>query len=68
MLLQEVRLIPLALPADPKALGLIADAIAKHNADLSVSDAPWQQGMQLSPWLAASLAPTAAAVAIQVTH
>lgn len=67
MCLQEVHLVPLALPPDPECLGLIADAVAKHNTALDVLDAPWGQGLHITPWLASSLAPTAAAVAIQVT-
>lgn len=67
MCLQEVHLVPLALPPDPECLGLIADAVAKHNTALDVLDAPRGQGLRITPWLASSLAPTAAAVAIQVT-
>lgn len=63
--LQEVHLLPVALPADATALGLIADAVAKHNAALVASDAPLEQILSIQPWLGTSLAPTAAAVTMQ---
>ncbi len=85
---QGKQLLPVALPANPKALAIIADGIGNYNRDLyanlpessansitSAEDLPFSCGnaeavigeqlARLTPWLATSLAPIGAAVAIQ---
>ncbi|KAL0043957.1 hypothetical protein WJX82_008849 [Trebouxia sp. C0006] len=56
--LQAKELLPVTLPTDQKALAFIADAVAEHNRQLANS-------VHITPWLATSLAPIAAAVTIQ---
>lgn len=64
--MQAQQLVPIALPANAAALAFLADAVAEHNRSIQSNQADTPEApVRLTPWLASSLAPIGAAVAIQ---